>query len=267
MALDTNRRDFLVGSSAALGTLSLGCTADAGSIAPSPVTLRRSEDRGHANHGWLDTRHSFSFARYRDPAHMGFRSLRVINQDRVAPGAGFGMHPHRDMEILSYVIDGALEHKDSIGNGSIIRPGEVQRMSAGSGVRHSEFNPLADTPVHFLQIWLLPDRPNHEPSYEQKSYSVDARTDQLRLVASHDGRKGSVVIHQDANLYSSYLARGRSLTHALAPNRHAWLQLISGELELNGKTVRPGDGASTQQSGELSIRATRDAHFLLFDLA
>jgi hypothetical protein len=187
------------------------------------VIVRRASERGLADHGWLKSFHTFSFADYHDPAHMGFRSLRVINEDRVQPGQGFGTHGHQDMEILSYVLEGQLEHKDSMGTGSVIRPGDVQRMSAGTGVRHSEYNPSSSEPVHFLQIWFLPDRRGLKPSYEQKTFPAAERTGKLRLVASPDGRDGSLTIHQDASLYASLLGRGESVTHTLAAGRAVWL--------------------------------------------
>lgn len=230
------------------------------------ITIRRSNERGHANHGWLDSRHTFSFADYYDPQHMGFRKLRVINEDRVAPGAGFPTHPHRDMEIISYVLDGALEHRDSMGNGSVIRPGEVQRMSAGTGVTHSEYNHSQDGPVHFLQIWIEPATPGGPPSYEQKTFG-DERRGQLRLVASSDGRDGSVRVHQDVSLYASLLEAGQRLEYPLAADRHAWLQLARGEVELAGELLSSGDGAAISRSDSLPVRATQNSELLLFDLA
>src|SRR5512142_137155 len=196
------------------------------------ITVRRSGERGHFDHGWLDTRHTFSFAAYHDPAHMGFRSLRVINEDRVRPGEGFGRHGHRDMEILSYVLSGVLAHRDSSGGGGELRPGEVQRMSAGTGIRHSEFNGSDREPVHFLQIWLLPDRPGHRPSYEQRAFPEAERRGVLRLVASPDGAEGSTVIHQDARVFATLLGPGRTLEHPLAPGRHAWVQVARGAVQL-----------------------------------
>src|SRR5262245_5659987 len=193
------------------------------------ITLRKSNNRGHANHGWLDSHHTFSFADYYDPRHMGFRALRVINEDRVAPGAGFPTHPHRDMEIISYVLEGGLEHKDSMGTGSVIRPGDVQRMSAGTGVTHSEYNASKSELVHFLQIWLLPEQRNIKPSYEQKTFSADDKRKKLRLVGSRDGRDGSVTIHQDVDLYATRLEAGEALRHDLKPGRHAWVHVARGQ--------------------------------------
>ncbi|AFY88463.1 quercetin 2,3-dioxygenase [Chroococcidiopsis cubana SAG 39.79] len=231
------------------------------------ITLRQSQERGHANHGWLDSYHTFSFANYYDPSHMGFRSLRVINEDRVQPGRGFGTHGHRDMEILTYVLEGALEHKDSIGNGEIVRPGEVQRMSAGTGIMHSEFNPSATEPVHLLQIWILPDRQGLEPSYEQKAFSVAERQGKLRLIAAKDGRDGAVTIHQDVNLYSAILQPQDRVTYQLQPNRYAWLQVARGAVALNGHSLNAGDGVAIGAAELLEISSDRDAEILLFDLA
>ena len=231
------------------------------------IVKRPAAERGHFDHGWLDTSHTFSFADYHDPAHMGFRSLRVINEDRVAPGKGFGTHSHRDMEIVTYVLDGALEHADSMGTRSVIVPGDVQRMSAGTGVTHSEFNGKRDRPVHFLQIWLLPDRRGLTPGYEQKAIPEAEERGALRLVASRDGRGGSVTIHQDADLYASRLEPGERVKHALADGRHAWLQMVSGRVELNGTALAAGDGAAVSREGALEVVAVEPAHFLLFDLA
>ena len=231
------------------------------------LTLRPSGERGHANYGWLDTRHTFSFANYYDPKHMGFRDLRVINEDHVAGGAGFPTHPHRDMEIISYVVEGALEHKDSMGNGSIIRPGEVQRMTAGTGVTHSEFNHSTDDPVRFLQIWIQPDQRGLAPGYAQESYPDEERRGRLRLVASADGSQRSIRIHQDIRLYGSLLESGQEVRHEVSPGRHAWLQLIEGSLVVNKVALHRGDGAAISETGSLVIRAEEPAHFLLFDLA
>lgn len=230
------------------------------------ITLRKSAERGRADHGWLNSHHTFSFAGYYDPRFMGFRDLRVINEDRVIPGAGFPTHPHRDMEILSYVVEGAIEHKDSMGNGSIIRPGEVQRMSAGTGVTHSEFNPSGIEGLHFLQIWINPRERGIQPGYEQKDFgnSVEGR---LRLVASPDGRDGSLTLHQDAELYVTKLAAGSEVRHELRPGRHAWLQVVGGELDLDGNPLAAGDGAALSDVQTLKLRAHGDAHALLFDLA
>ncbi len=230
------------------------------------MKVRKSEDRGHANHGWLNSRHTFSFANYYDPAHMGFRALRVINEDRVAGGGGFPPHPHRDMEIISYVLDGALEHSDSMGNGSTIRPGEVQRMSAGTGVVHSEYNHSKDDSVHFLQIWIQPDRRGIEPSYEQKHFSVEDRKNVLRLVASPDAREGSVRIHQDASLYVSLLESGQTVSHTLAPGRHAWIHVARGAVRVGDSLLTAGDAASTSDADRIDVTATEDAEVLLFDL-
>ena len=231
------------------------------------ITIRKSQDRGHARHGWLDSRHTFSFADYHDPDQMGYRTLRVINEDRVEPGQGFGTHPHRDMEIISYVLDGALEHKDSMGTSSTIKPGEVQRMSAGTGVLHSEYNPSNTEPVHFLQIWIFPEKKNLKPGYEQKAFPAAERTNTLRLVASPDGRDGSVTIHQDAELYTTLLTKGGKVTHALRPGRFAWVQVARGGVTLNGQVLKTGDGASVSGEKALELNATGDAEVLMFDLA
>jgi len=229
------------------------------------ITVRRSAERGHFDHGWLNTYHTFSFADYYDPNQMGFRSLRVINEDRVRGGSGFGTHGHRDMEIISYVLDGALEHRDNMGTGSIIRPGEVQRMSAGTGVMHSERNPSPDQPVHFYQIWIVPDRPGIKPSYEQKRFPDDERSGKLRLVASRDGRDGSLSLNQDVALYTGLLRDGAPVEYALQPDRHAWLQVARGEVRLGDETLKEGDGAAI--SDERLVRMSgKDAEVLLFDL-
>jgi quercetin 2,3-dioxygenase len=233
------------------------------------LTIRRSEERGHADHGWLDTRHTFSFADYHDPEHMGFSDLRVVNEDRVRPGQGFGTHGHRDMEIISYVLEGELGHRDSMGTGSTIRPGEVQRMSAGTGVRHSEMNASPREPVHFLQIWILPDRAGHAPGYEQKAFPEAERRGRLRLAASPNGAEGSVTIHQDARLYLSLLGDGERVRHPLAPGRSAWVQVARGEVTVNGERLRAGDGAALEGEAavELAGRGAEVADVLLFDLA
>jgi redox-sensitive bicupin YhaK (pirin superfamily) len=231
------------------------------------LTIRRAQDRGHANHGWLDTRHTFSFAQYHDPEHMGFRGLRVINEDRVAPGRGFGTHPHRDMEIISYVLAGGLEHRDSMGNGSVIRPGEVQRMSAGTGVFHSEFNTSKTEPVRFMQIWILPARRGVEPSYEQRAFPAPERRNRLRLVVDPEGRDGALTINADARLYAGLLDAGAQLEHALPEGRHAWVQVARGRIEVEGSTLAAGDGAATSEAGILHITALEDAEILVFDLA
>jgi redox-sensitive bicupin YhaK (pirin superfamily) len=231
------------------------------------ITLRRAEDRGHFDHGWLDTNHTFSFGDYVDPEHMGFGTLRVLNEDRVQPGAGFPTHSHRDMEILSWVLDGALEHKDSLGTGSVIRPGDVQRMSAGTGVTHSEFNPSREDPLHFLQIWIIPERRGLPPSYEQKSFSREERRGRARLIASRGGRDGSVSLQQDADVYASLLAPGESLTLPVASGRHAWVQVARGAVSLNGREMSAGDGAAISAEPTLEIRALEPSEVLLFDLA
>ncbi|OGG45832.1 MAG: quercetin 2,3-dioxygenase [Candidatus Handelsmanbacteria bacterium RIFCSPLOWO2_12_FULL_64_10] len=231
------------------------------------IKLRPSHERGHFNHGWLDTYHTFSFGDYHDPEHMGFRSLRVINEDRVAPGAGFGTHPHRDMEILTVVLEGALEHKDSMGNGSVIRPGQVQRMSAGTGVTHSEYNPSKAEPVHLLQIWVLPERRGIEPGYEEGEFPAEERRGKWRLIAARDGREGAVRWHQDADLYVTLLAPGEQVTHRLRPGRHAWAQVARGAVTLNGHPLRAGDGAAVSDEGVVEAQADEEAEVLLFDLA
>jgi redox-sensitive bicupin YhaK (pirin superfamily) len=231
------------------------------------VTVRKSDDRGKANFGWLQSRHSFSFGHYYDPGHMGFGPLRVINEDRVAPGGGFPTHPHRDMEIISYVLDGALEHKDSLGTGSVIRPGDVQRMSAGSGVRHSEYNASSKEPVHFLQIWIIPEREGLKPSYEQKCFEAAEKRGKLRLIGSRSGRDGSVTIHQDADLYATLLERGESVTHALKAGRSAWVQVASGSIAVNGQKLEAGDGMAVEGAGDLYLEAEASAEVLLFDMA
>jgi quercetin 2,3-dioxygenase len=230
------------------------------------IAIRRAEDRGHANHGWLDTYHTFSFSSYYDPGHMGFRSLRVMNEDVVAPGQGFGTHPHRDMEIVTYVLEGALEHKDSMGNGEVLRPGEFQRMSAGTGITHSEFNPSATEAVHLYQIWLLPDRKGIEPSYEQKRFADEQRHNRLQLVASPDAEAGSLSIHQDARVFLSKIDGGNEIAHELEPGRHAWLQVLRGEVSLNGQHLNTSDGAAVSDEGRVTIRSQRDAEIMLFDL-
>jgi quercetin 2,3-dioxygenase len=231
------------------------------------ITLRPSAERGGADHGWLKTRHSFSFNTYYDPKHVHFRSLRVINEDWVQPGMGFGTHPHDNMEIITYVLSGELEHKDSLGTGSIIRPGDGQRMSAGTGIQHSEFNPSQEDPVHLLQIWIFPERKGIKPSYEQKSFPAEEKRGKLRLIASHDGKDGAVTIHQDASLYVSLLAPGEQVEHQLGTGRHAWLQVAKGAVELNGQPLTQGDGAAVSDENKLVIRGKEDAEILLFDLA
>ena len=229
------------------------------------ITIRKSNERGHAEHGWLDTYHSFSFADYYDPQWMGFGSLRVINDDLVMPGMGFGTHPHKDMEIITYMLSGSLEHKDSMGNGRVIRPGEVQYMSAGSGVRHSEFNPSKTEAAHLLQIWIMPDAKGVKPRYAEKSLR-DAPTGKFNLVTSKTGRDGSIPIHQDADLWLAKLDAGQQVTQPLAGNRHAWLHVAEGEVVLNGKTLSGGDAAAISRETELQLKATKPSQVLLFDL-
>ena len=231
------------------------------------ITIRKASDRGHANHGWLDTWHTFSFASYRDRQHMGFRSLRVMNEDFVAPGQGFGEHPHEDMEIVTYVLEGALEHKDSMGNGEVLRPGEFQRMSAGTGITHSEFNPSRTELVHLYQIWLYPERKGIEPSYEQKRFAEEERHNRLRLVASPDATEGSLTIHQDARVYLAKLDSKAKVNHDLPKDRHAWLQVLRGTVTLNGRDLNTSDGAAVSEENVLEIQATADAEIMLFDLA
>jgi redox-sensitive bicupin YhaK (pirin superfamily) len=231
------------------------------------IQLRKANQRGHFDHGWLDTYHTFSFADYHDPAHMGFRALRVINEDRVAPGQGFGMHAHRDMEIITCVLEGSLEHKDSLGNGSIIKPGELQRMSAGSGIRHSEFNPSEAESVHLYQIWLLPNQRGVTPSYDQRTFNASERAEKLRLVASPDGVEHSLAIHQDARIYLGNLSAGQTVRHAIAKGRAAWLQILRGNSSLNGIALAAGDGAAVTDEVNLEIQSQSDAEIMLFDLA
>lgn len=231
------------------------------------ITIRKATDRGSANLGWLDSKHSFSFGEYQDPEHMGFGKLRVINDDRVEPGQGFGTHPHRDMEIISYIIDGALEHKDSMGNGSVMRADDVQRMTAGNGITHSEFNHSSDDQVHFLQIWIEPAENSLEPGYEQKSFSRNEKLDQLRLVVSHDGRRGSLHINQDADMYASVLTDGTELVHSFEAGRRGWVQVVKGDVSANGEKLGTGDGASIENESELSLQSHGDVELVLFDLA
>jgi quercetin 2,3-dioxygenase len=231
------------------------------------MTIRRASERGHADHGWLNSFHTFSFADYHDPKHMGFRSLRVINEDRVAPAKGFGTHGHTDMEIISYVLEGALEHKDSIGTVGVIKPGDVQRMSAGTGVRHSEFNGSKDDLVHFLQIWIMPDKANHTPSYEQKNFSDAEKRGRLRLVASPDGHDGTVTIHQDAKLYAGLFDKDESASFDLAAGRHAWIHVAKGSVTINGESLKAGDAAAIDDAGKIEIGRGDGAEVLLFDLA
>ena len=232
------------------------------------IQIRKAEDRGHASHGWLDTYHTFSFADYYDPSYMGFRSLRVINEDWVQGGHGFPAHPHRDMEIITYVLEGSLEHKDSMGTGAVIRPGEVQKMSAGTGVRHSEFNHSKSEPVHLLQIWIMPEKNGIKPNYEQKVIPAEEKKGQLKLVASHDGRNNTVRIHQDAELYAAELATSQSIEYQPGEGRHSWIQIARGKVSVNGKELRAGDGAAIVQEPNLQIVGKAgQSEFLLFDLA
>ncbi len=230
------------------------------------ITLRPGNQRGHANHGWLDSYHTFSFANYYDPKNMGFRDLRVINEDWIAPSAGFGAHSHRDMEIITYVLEGALEHKDSLGTGAVIKPGDAQRMSAGTGITHSEFNNSATNPVHLLQIWILPDTTGITPSYEQRNFPLDEKLGKLRLIAAKDGRNGAVKIHQDVDLYTSVLRKGDRIVHNLLPNRYAWLQVASGEIKVGDFALIAGDAISASNTAALNISTETDAEILLFDL-
>ena len=231
------------------------------------ISVLPSSERFHTEAGWLDSRHTFSFADHYDPDRLGYRTLRVINDDRVEPARGFGSHSHRDMEIITYVLSGELAHRDSMGNGSVIRPGEVQRMSAGTGVVHSEMNPSRTEPVHFLQIWIVPDRPGHQPGYEQKAFTETDRRGRLRLVASRDGRDGSVTVHQDASVYAALLEPGERVAHEPAAGRHAWVHVARGTVELNGQTLREGDGASVSGERRLEVAAKDPAEVLVFDLA
>jgi quercetin 2,3-dioxygenase len=231
------------------------------------ITIRKSHDRGHADHGWLNTRFTFSFADYFDPQHTQFRTLRVMNDDRIAGGGGFPTHPHRDMEIITYVLEGQLAHKDSMGNGSVIRPGDVQYMSAGTGVAHSEFNASETEPVHLYQIWMFPDKKNYAPTYGQKHFAEADKRGRLRLVASADGRDGSVKIRQDNKLYATVLGAGESVKHELKPERHAYVQVARGSVTLNGKTLETGDGAAISAEKSVQLTGVKDAEVLLFDLA
>ncbi|PYY09446.1 MAG: quercetin 2,3-dioxygenase [Acidobacteria bacterium] len=231
------------------------------------ITIRRNEERGGGNFGWLNTRHTFSFDSYYDPRFMGFRSLRVINEDVVAPASGFPTHPHRDMEIITYILEGKLEHKDSLGTGSIILPGDGQRMTAGYGIRHSEFNPSRSDSVHLLQIWILPAEKGLEPSYEQKRFPESEKRGKLRLIASHDGAQGSVTINQDAQLYVSLLSPGQQVSHHFGPNRYGWLQVAKGAVELNGSKLNQGDGAAIGDEKTVDLKGGANSEVLLFDLA
>ena len=229
------------------------------------MKLRKANERGHADHGWLNSYHTFSFANYYDPQWMGFRSLRVINDDRVAASGGFGTHPHRDMEIISYVLEGALEHKDSMGNGRVIKPGEFQYMAAGTGVAHSEYNPSKQEPVHFLQIWIQPDRAGTLPAYGERAYS-GADAGRLHLVASKAGRDGSIAINQDADLWLAKFKGNESVTHKLQPNRHAWIHVAEGNVEVNGKPLSAGDAAALSEEVKVDLVGKGEAQVLVFDL-
>jgi len=230
------------------------------------IKVRKSNDRGHFNFGWLDTFHTFSFGDYYDPQHLGFSALRVINEDSVAAGAGFPTHGHRDMEIITYILEGALEHKDSLGTGSVIKPGDIQRMSAGSGIQHSEFNPSRGDPTKLLQIWILPKQKNLQPSYEQINVPFEDRSGKLKLVGSPDGRDGSVTIHQDVELYASILKASDTVSHTLKPQRAAWIQVAVGDIEVNGVALTAGDGAAVTKETELKLTASSAAELLVFDL-
>lgn len=232
------------------------------------LAIRPAQDRGIANFDWLDSRHTFSFGQYHDPNHMGFADLRVINEDKVSPNQGFPTHGHRDMEIITYVLEGVLEHKDSIGTGSVIYPGDVQRMSAGTGIQHSEYNASKTEPVHLLQIWILPEQKGIEPSYEQKNFAIAEKQGKLRLVGSRDGRDGSITIHQDVSLYAAALAEGESVSYTFLPNRVGWLQVARGTVQLNDQKLSAGDGAEIAQESLIALQGTaQDAEVLLFDMA
>ncbi len=230
------------------------------------IQIRKSAERGHANHGWLDSYHSFSFANYYDPNFSGFHDLLVINEDHIAPAKGFGTHAHQDMEIITYVISGALEHKDSMGTGSVLRPGKVQRMSAGTGVQHSEFNHSKSEPLHLLQIWITPQKNGIPPSYEEKDFPKTEKTNQLKLIVSPQGSEGSIKMNQDASIYVALLDTGKTVTHALSPGRNAWIQVVEGKLEINGKTLNAGDGAAIEGEKNLNLTAKSASEVLVFDL-
>jgi len=247
-----------------MGALCFGCNLKR---SEQMITLRPSYERGHTTLSWLESAHTFSFNNYVDPRHMGFRQLRVINDDRVKPGAGFGTHSHRDMEIITYVLEGALEHRDSTGNGSVIRPGDVQRMSAGTGISHSEYNHSPAAPVHFLQIWIPPERQGLDPSYEQRSFAPEELRGQWRLMAARDGRDGAVVVHQDVNVLAVQLEPGAQVSYHLKAGRHAWVQLARGGVTLNGVSLKEGDGAAVSESAVVDIVAIDRSEVLLFDLA
>jgi redox-sensitive bicupin YhaK (pirin superfamily) len=230
------------------------------------IKIRKSQQRGHANHGWLDSYHSFSFANYYDPEHMGYSVLRVINEDVIAPAKGFGMHPHRDMEIITYMLQGALRHEDSLGNGSVIKAGDVQRMTAGTGIVHSEFNASSTEPAHLLQIWLLPERNNIDPGYEEKHFDTAEKQGRWRLIASHDGREGSLLIHQDIALYATVLAKGERVSYDMSAGRSLYFQVVRGSVDLNGETLVAGDAAKVDMQQAIAIQVLEPAELLLFDL-
>lgn len=230
------------------------------------ITLRKSNERGHANHGWLDSYHTFSFSSYHDPKHMHFRSLRVMNEDWIAPGQGFGRHPHQDMEIVTYVLEGELKHEDSMDNGSVLRAGDFQRMSAGTGVEHSEFNPSSTETVHLYQIWLFPDERGHTPSYEDRTFAAGEKQDRLRLVASRDGRADSLTIHQDADIYLANLSAGKEVSHTLQPGRHVWLQVLRGNVRVGEQQLGAGDAAAISEEQGVHLAAIDPAEVMLFDL-
>jgi redox-sensitive bicupin YhaK (pirin superfamily) len=230
------------------------------------IQIRKSEERGYANHGWLEARHTFSFANYHDPRFTGFRDLLVINEDRVQAGQGFGRHPHHDMEIVTYVLEGELAHKDSMGFGSVIRPGDVQRMSAGTGVTHSEFNHSRDKLLHLLQIWITPREEGIKPGYEEKKFSVEEKTNRLCLIVSPDGEQGSLQMHQDAKIFSTVLEEGKSVAYEFKPQRYGWVQVARGSVRLNGTVLHQGDGAAISEEKKLELEAVTPAEFLLFDL-
>ena len=230
------------------------------------ITVRPAAERGAANIGWLDAKHTFSFGEYHDPEHMGFASLRVINEDRIEPGQGFGTHPHRDMEIITYIIEGALEHKDSMGNGAVMKRGDVQHMTAGTGVMHSEFNHSNEELVHLLQIWILPGQKGLAPGYEEKTFNDDQKKNQLRLIASPDGGDNSLIVNQDISLYASMLDKGATVTHRFDAGHNGWLQVVRGTVEVNGEPLGDGDGAAIEQTESLEIKATANAEFLIFDM-
>jgi redox-sensitive bicupin YhaK (pirin superfamily) len=263
MKTNETRRAFM----AATAATAVATGAKEQNMNTNKLVIRKAGDRGVAEHGWLHSRFSFSFAGYFDPHHMGYHALRVINDDIIDPGEGFGTHPHENMEIISYVVEGELEHKDSMGNGSVIRPNDVQRMSAGSGITHSEFNPLDDTPMRLLQIWIKPNQQNVKPSYEQKNYSPEEKTNTLKLVASPDGADGSVSIHQDAKIYASIIEPGKEIIKEATPGKNIWVQVVDGKLNLNGEVLEPGDGASMEDAGELIFQGLEQSEILVFELA